>query len=302
MSSDRAVSVLAFALLIAASHGLVRSADVSGDAMGLAAQAGTPTSDGPGVAGHYEIGAEDLLEITVFELPELNRTVRVAADGSISMPLVGVIPVSGLSQRAVEQRLRALLQERFLENPQVSVFIREHRSKTISVIGAIQTPGTLETLGIQNLLQAISAAGGLTREAGHNLFILRSLPDGGQRRIEIDLHGLTIRGDPELNIALAPGDVINIPIEDPLLIYVSGAVRAPGRIEVKRSDRVTLLQAITQAGGPTDRANERAVLILRRTDGGPNKARIDLKEIKKGRSADPILQDGDVIVVPEAWF
>ncbi len=285
MRSDAAAVVLTFLLIFGADRAVAGSA-----------------GEAP-VAGDYQVGAEDLLEISVFELPDLSRTVRVAGDGSITLPLVGAVQVSGMTHRAIEERLRDLLQTRYLEEPQVSVFVKEHRSKRISVIGAVQGPGTFEMPGIRNLLQAISAAGGLTREAGRALFILRPLPDGTQQRMEVDLQELMIRGNPELNIDLLPGDVINVPVDRPLQIYVNGAVKTPGRIEAKSSLPLSLLQAVTQAGGATNRANERAVVILRRDPNGvPIRTAHDLKDIKRGKAEDPILQDGDIVVVPEAWF
>ncbi len=264
---------------------------------------GAPAPSVPPPEVDYEIGAEDLLEISVFELPDLTRTVRVAGDGSITLPLVGMVPAAGLTHSALENRLKELLQERYLEEPQVSVFVKEYRSKRISVIGAVQSPGTFEMLGVRNLLEAIGHAGGLTREAGSSLFVLRPRPDGGQVRIGIDLGDLFVRGNPALNIDLSPGDVINVPLDQPVQFYVNGAVKSPGRYESRSSVPVTLLQAVTQAGGATNRANERAVLILRRDANGiPLATRCDLKAIKRAKAEDPLLQDGDVIVVPEAWF
>ena len=100
----------------------------------------------------YVIGSEDLLEISVFEQPDLNRTVRVSGDGTISVPLLGIIPVDGLTTKEAEGKLRDLLGEKYLTNPQVSVFVKEARSKKISVVGAVSKPGTVEMLGQRTLL------------------------------------------------------------------------------------------------------------------------------------------------------
>jgi polysaccharide biosynthesis/export protein len=251
----------------------------------------------------YVIGSEDLLELSVFEQPDLTRTVRVSGDGTISLPLLGVIPLSGLTTKEAEARLRDLLGEKYLTNPQVSVFVKEAKSKKVSVVGAVEKPGTVEMLGERTLLETISEAGGLTQQAGKELYVLRPDPSGATTRIDVDLDDLMINGNPELNIPILPGDVINIPIDRILHVYVDGAVRKPGEVEYKASRPLNLLQAIAAAGGLSERASQKGIVLIRNH---PDKAqeilKIDLKSIRKGKELNLVLESGDSIFVPETFF
>jgi polysaccharide biosynthesis/export protein len=257
----------------------------------------------PTARSDYVIGGEDLLEINVFEQPDLDRTVRVSGDGTISVPLLGVIPVSGLTVKETEARLRDLLSAKYLTDPQVTVFVKEAKSKKISVVGAVSKPGTVEMLGQRSLLEAISEAGGLTQQAGKDLYVLRSDRSGATTRIDVDLDDLMIKGNPELNIPILPGDVINIPIDRILHVYVDGAVRKPGEVEYKNSRPLNLLQAIAAAGGLSERASQKGIVLIRnRPDGAQEMYKVDLKAVRKGKQANMVLVNGDSIYVPETFF
>jgi len=173
----------------------------------------------------------------------------------------------------------------------------------VSVIGAVTNPGTYQMIGPRTVLQMISEAGGLTKEAGDRIIILRKTGSGVADRLQLDLDDLVIRGNPELNLALAPGDVVNVPIDRPIFVYVDGAVAAPGQIEGKMSRPITLLQAIARAGGLTERASQRGVHVLRKAaDGSQTRIPVNLRDLRKGKSDDIVLEDGDVVVVPETFF
>jgi polysaccharide export outer membrane protein len=249
------------------------------------------------------LGIEDLIEISVFEIPELNRTVRVSERGTLSLPLLGQVEAAGLSPRALEGRLRELLTERYLRDPQVSVFVREHGSKKVSVLGAVGKPGVYEMLGPRTLLQVLAQAGGLTQDAGADLHVIRRGADGREETLRIPVNDLLVSRDPALNVPVQPGDVISAPLDRPVYIYVDGAVKTPGRIEQLASRPITLLQAIAKAGGATERANLRAVQILRQSaDGTQTMVEANIKKIRKGHEPDPVLGEGDVVVIPETFF
>ena len=276
---------------------------------GLAANVvGTATSPvlggppGP-LKSDYVIGKEDLLELGVFEQPDLTRTVRVSGDGTISLPLLGVVPLAGLSTKQAEEKLRELLSDKYLTDPQVWVFVKEAKSRKVSVVGAVEKPGSIEMLGDRTLLEAISEAGGLTHQAGRDLYVLRPDASGAATRIDIDLDDLMINGNPVLNIALAPGDVINIPIDRVLHVYVDGAVRKPGEVEYKSSRPLTLLQAIAAAGGLSERASQKGIVVIRTKAGGTqDMIKVDLKAVRKGKQDNFELENGDSIYVPETFF
>ena len=258
-----------------------------------------PTIVGP----DHPVGAEDLLEISVFEIPELNRTVRVSERGTISLPLLGEMDVKGLTTMQLEDRLRAALSQKYLQDPQVSVFVREFGSKKVSVIGAVGKPGVYQMLGPRTLLQVLSEAGGLEKEAGEHLFVIRAVAGGATDAIPVKISDLLMNRDPELNLSIQAGDVVSVPIDRPVYVYVDGAVRTPGRLEELASRPISLLQAIAKAGGTTDRANLKSVQILHRnSDGTHADLHVSLKKIRQGKDRDPLLEDGDVVVVPETFF
>ncbi len=247
----------------------------------------------------YRIGAKDLLEISIFELPELNQTVRVSEDGSISMQLLGKVEVAGLTAQELERKLAALLEEQFTKGgAHVTVFIREYQK--VSVIGAVGRPGLYELVGPTTLLQMIAQAGGLTAQAMNELYIYRQSGDGRQERIVVPLHELIHGGNQDLNIFLQPKDVVTVPIDQIQNVFVYGEVRNPGAITFLASKKITLLQAIAQAGGTTEWARKGSVVIKRKDKktGKEMKIPVNLKSMISGRIADIVLEEGDVVIVP----
>ena len=140
----------------------------------------------------YRIGPKDLLEITVFELPELNQTVRVAEDGSITLSLLGKVEVAGFTAQELERKLSVLVGEMYTTGgAHVTVLIQEHQK--VSVIGAVGSPGMYEMVGPTTLLQAIAQAGGLTAQAMTEIYVYRTGADGKQERIVVSLLGADSR-------------------------------------------------------------------------------------------------------------
>jgi len=246
----------------------------------------------------YRIGAKDLLQIAVFELPELNQTVRVSEDGSITLSLLGKVEVAGLTAQELEKRLATLLNQQFTKGADVTVFIKEYQK--VSVIGAVGQPGQYELIGPTTLLQAIAQAGGLTAQAMNELFIYRQGNDGRQERIVINLEDLTIGGNQDLNIVLQPKDVVSVPIDKTLNVFVYGEVKSPGAVPYLSSKKITLLQAVAQAGGTTEWAKKSRIMIKRKDKktGKEIKIPVNLKNVINGKIADVNLQEGDVVIVP----
>jgi len=246
----------------------------------------------------YKIGAKDLLEITVFNLPELSQTVRVSEDGSVTFSLLGKVEVAGLTAQELEKKLASLLDRQYTKNARVTVFIREFQK--VAIIGAVARPGMYELVGPTTLLQAIAQAGGLTAQAMNEIFVYRHGRDGKQTRIVVKLEDLMINGNLDLNIELQPKDVVNIPIDQMQNVFVYGEVRTPGAVPYLSSKRITLLQAIAQAGGTTEWAKKSGVIIKRKDKktGKEMKIPINLKRMINGKIADIVLEEGDVVIVP----
>jgi polysaccharide export outer membrane protein len=246
----------------------------------------------------YRIGSKDLLEITVFNLPELNQTVRVSEDGSITLSLLGKVDVAGLTAQDLEKRLAQLLDQQYTKNARVTVFIKEFQK--VAVLGAVGRPGMYELVGPTTVLQMIAQAGGLTAQAINELYILRQGgKDASKTRITVDLGDL-IKGNQELNILLQPKDEIIIPIDQLRNVFVYGEVRNPGAISFLQSKRISLLQAIAQAGGTTEWAKITRVIIKRKDKktGTEMKIPVNLKKLISGKTSDVMLEEGDVIIVP----
>jgi polysaccharide export outer membrane protein len=250
----------------------------------------------------YKIGRQDLLELKVFDLKELDQTVRVADDGSITLPLLGRLDVAGLTKGQLEDLIARLLEEKFVRNPQVTIFVKEYQSKKVAVSGAVKKPDTYEMLGEKTLLEMISLAGGLDRDLGKEIIIFRP-QESGTERLSINLDKLVYEADPKLNVAVLPGDIVYVPAVEKVRIFVTGAVRSPNLYEVPRSEPVTVLKAVTLAGGTTDRASQSKVQIIRT---GPDGTRVtipvNLKRVKRGKDEDPVLQRDDLVLVPESFF
>ena len=251
----------------------------------------------------YKIGPKDLLDISVFNIDELNRIVRVSEEGKITLPLLGEVDVEGLTKGELEKKISQLLEEKYLQNPQVTVFIREYQSKRVLVLGAVRNPGPYEFLGHQTLLQIISQAGGLTNDAGKEIVIIRQLDESNSKSLKISIEDLFLKSDARLNIPLQPNDIVNIPIDKIVHVYIFGQVKNPGALEVRRSNIPTILQAIAQAGGFSERASKKGILIKRKDENGKEvEIKVNVKDILKGKKKDIQLKENDVVYVPETIF
>ncbi len=260
----------------------------------------------------YKIGPEDLLEISVFEDEKLSKTVRVSFQGNINFPLLGVLKVKGLTAGELEREIRDLLAEKYFQDPNVSVFIKEYRNQRISIIGAVEKPGVYEVSGQKTVLDLMAISGGLKEDAGQLLFLIRpSKPEEGVpkkmeekvsaeetvRTFVINLEELLIKGDLSQNLPLLHGDVINIPLSG--RIYVGGQVRTPGGFPIK-GKKVTVSQAVALAGGLTEKAagSDTKIFRYQESDNGKETIIVDVYAIQKGKGEDLQLKENDIMFVP----
>jgi len=260
----------------------------------LGAEAVPSASDAP-------IGPRDYIEVKVFQDPNLNTKITVGDDGRITMPLLGKVEVSGLTPVDLETRIKTMLEAKYIAKADVTVTVLEAGSKPISVIGAVTRPGRIGITGGISLIQAITQAGGLANGYGRSLYVLRTAANGLTEQISIDIDDLMVNGNPDLNLPLRANDVINVPIDSQINIYVLGEVMHPGSVQFRRSQTPTLLQALAAAGGPTDRASK-AVILKRVVSGAEKTFKYDFKKIIDGRQNDVVLMDGDRIVFKESFF
>ena len=263
-------------------------------------------------SGDYKVGPQDVLNITVYEEPELTREdLRVSSQGKITMPLLGQVKVDGLSTRQIETLLQIRYQqEGILKHPQVSAHIKEFRSSWVLILGAVNQPGRHAMEGNERLMEMLAKAGGIKFDnegdiAANKIRILRPLTENGDKKpervsMEIDLESMT-RGDhPEYNLAMQHRDVIYVP--EAARFFITGEVRNPGYYKIKDRD-ISVVEAITMAGGLTRISAGNRTKLVRLKDGKEVTIKVPVEDILDGdKSADINVQPNDVIVVPQSYF
>jgi len=275
------------------------------------------TGGGASGISDYRIGPDDLIDISVFEVPELSRTVRVSSSGEISLPLIGTVRAAGLSPVAMEQVLTARLKQTYVKDPQVSVFVKEFKSDPVSVVGAVKMPGLYQIQTRKSLIEVLALAQGFaegpTRQAGRSIIVTRkdaSSPTSGPQKssgtsgseaslpvIEIPIKSLLETGDPKWNVPIYPGDVIKVVQAG--TVYVAGSVTRPGSFPLTDFDNITVIQALAMAGGTTKAASRKNAVIIRRDAAGARvEQKIDLGRVLKGVDADSSLGPNDILFVP----
>jgi polysaccharide biosynthesis/export protein len=251
---------------------------------------------GPANLPLQKLGANDLVAVSVYDAPEITRTVRVDADGAISLPMLkDTIQAEGLLPRDLEASIAAALEsEQILVEPIVKVTVVEYYSRPISVAGAVRRPLTFQAVGAVTLLEAIARAEGLSADAG--LEILVSQSDKEVRRIPVK--ALIDAADPDMNLRLTGGEEIRVP--EAGKIYVVGNVKKPGAFPMRDSADTSVLKVLALAEGLTSYAGRQAY-VYRRDSGGGSKTeiQIELEKIMKRKSPDVPLTDNDILYIPD---
>jgi len=278
------------------------------------AQRNSDQSSSALVDPNYILGPEDVINIEVFNLPELSKTVRVANDGTVTLPLIGRVQAAGLTTEQLRKELADKWGENYLQDPQVTVFVSEFKAKPVSVIGAVEKPGLYPLTGRRTLIEMLSMAGGFgkraTSAAGRTVLITRKSGFGdlqpvdgmhvrGPDQIEIDLNRLLYTKDEALNIEMKPLDIISVSKAD--VVYVTGAVKRPGGFVLEDRPTMTVLQAIAMAEGFTPTSAKKSARILRTNqDGSKTEVPINLSKILSGKGQDTTLAANDILFVPDS--
>ena len=239
------------------------------------------------------LGPGDEADITVYGAPDLSSHSRVGVDGNISMPLIGYVRVGGLTSSEAEAAIEAeLRQNKILNDPRVSLFVKEYTSSGITVAGEVVRPGFYSALGPHRLFDVLQAAGGPTDKAANKVVI--------SHRGQSETTTLDISKDPaEMatnNLVLQPGDTIVIPKAG--IVYVLGEVTRPGGYVLNSTGGITVLQVVAVAGGPTHVASAGKTRLLRRTQSGFQEQPIDLKKLLRGKAPDVSVRNDDILFVP----
>jgi polysaccharide export outer membrane protein len=260
--------------------------------LGLVAYAQVPVTN-------YVIGPEDVLTITSFDQEDITGKYQVDADGTFSFPLIGRVHAGGLTLRQLQAELVKRLKEGFFKDPQIGVAVEQYRSQKFHIVGDVRTPGTYPLTGDMNLMEALARAGSATPTAAGEVLIVRAktqdAADGPTlpNRDDVDVTTIELKalqsGRLAQKFALRDGDTIVVPRAES--VYVFGQVRNPGAYPVQKD--TTVLQALSLAGGVTDRGATGRIKIVRMIDG----KRVEIKA-----KLDDLVRPLDTIMVPERFF
>lgn len=257
-------------------------------------------ADAPAQTTNYSVGPQDVLTVAVFDQPNLSGKFTVEADGTFTLPLVGRVKVGGLSLREIEAALRRELEQGYLKNPQVSVAVDQYRSQRVFVVGEVRTAGTYPLSGEMTLIEALARAGSTTDRAGGEALIVHApagasaagprLPSDSDSSqvVRVNLKDLQSGGATQ-NIALRDGDTVFVARAES--VYVFGFVRNPGAYPLQGD--TTVLQALSLAGGVTDRGTTSRIRLVRVVDGKKQELKVKL---------DDRVRPGDTVIVPERFF
>jgi polysaccharide export outer membrane protein len=249
------------------------------------------------------IGANDLVAVSVYDAPELTRTVRVSTDGFIRLPMLKQrVKTQGLMPSELELAIaKALQDEQIIVDPFVTVNVAEYNSHPISVAGAVKLPLTFQATGPVTLLEAITRAGGLAPEAGPEILVTRTQPglDGTSSALvqRILVKGLINAADPALNIVLNGGEEIRVPESGK--VYVIGNVKMPGAYPVGDGTESTVLQMLALSQGLMPFAAKEAYIYRREGNGSKNEIPIPLTKIMERKAPDTPLLANDILYVPD---
>ena len=268
----------------------------------------------------YLIGRDDVLDVTVWQVPDLTKSLRVQSDGTVDFPLLGNLSASGLTPAELAKLIQDKLSQGYVKEPKVSISVKEYNSKKILVFGEAGQPGLYKLKGETPLLEILFMVGGVKPDA-KRMTIIRPSPQnstettppgsmpspepgaatGSSQTIEVDLISLLSKGELSQNIMIQPGDTLYFASGTGLRFHVLGQVGNPGPYEWVQD--ITVLEAIKLAGGVKDRGAPNRIKVRKMHDGQKMEIKVNMVEIMKGKKKDDIIvKPGDVIIVPESWI
>ncbi len=238
----------------------------------------------------------DELDISEFHTPEFHSQVRVGADGTVTLPLIGDVHVASLDEQGAARAIdKALIDKHMLLHPMVTVIVTFYAGQDVSVLGEVTRPGIYPYTLHHRLLDLISAASGLTPNAGRLVNVFQRDNPRTPHAVVLDPSG-TDGGDH--NPELSPGDTVQVSRAG--LVYVIGAVVRPGGFPVDPAQGLTVVQALSLAWGPTQTAAATKALLIREQNGGRTMISLNLKRMLRGKEPDQPIRDRDILFVPDS--
>ena len=241
------------------------------------------------------LGAGDLVEVSVYDVPELNTRSRIGSDGDIYLPLVGYVHIAGLTVDEAQELIEKRFSDGgFVKSPHVTVFVDQYASQGATVLGQVNKPGVYPVLGDVRLFDLISAAGGLADKAGNSVTLTHRAEPHKPIILPIS-HNI---GDhPNSNVRILAGDTIVVRKAD--IVYVVGDVRNPTGILMERGS-LTVLQAIALAGGTTKTSKLNGTKLIHKGPQGMAETAVPLKKILEAKAQDLPMKPDDILFVPSS--
>jgi len=243
-------------------------------------------------AGITKLGPGDLIEVNVYNVPELASKQRVSNSGEVYLPLIDYVHVEGLTQEEAQTVIEKRLADGgFVRSPHVTIFVDEAASQGVILLGEVNKPGIYPEVADHKLYEVLSEAGGFTASASRKIAIIRR---NQPEPIRIDLPR-NLADDLSGNVEILPGDTITIPRAP--IVYIVGDVGRPSGLLLDNGT-LTVLQAVALAGGTNHTAKMNGVRLLRKTPAGMTETRIQLKKMLEAKAPDVPLQADDILFVP----
>jgi polysaccharide biosynthesis/export protein len=238
------------------------------------------------------LGPGDLLEVSVYNVPELASKARVGSSGDVYLPLIDYVHVGDLTVEEAQALIEKRLEDGgFVRNAHVTIFLDESASQGVTILGEVARPGIYPDLGDRRLYDLLSAAGGFTASAGRKVSVIRHNQAGP---ITVNLPR-NLADDVQDNIEILPGDTLTIPRAP--VIYVVGDVGRPTGLLMDNGS-LTVLQALALAGGTNHTAKMGGTCIIRKGPAGMTETRVPLKKMLEAKAPDMSLQADDILFVP----
>ena len=266
------------------------TADSTKSAASAAPTDSTATADEPSLP---RLGAGDLLEVSVYNVPELSTKARVGTSGDVYLPLIDYVHVGDLTVEEAQALIEKRLEDGgFVRSAHVTIFLDESASQGVTILGEVVKPGIYPVLGDRKLYDLISAAGGFSAAAGRKVSIIRQHSTSGPITVDLPRN---LADNLQDNIEIRPGDTISVPRAP--IIYVVGDVGRPAGLLVDNGT-LTVLQALALAGGTNHTAKLGGIRIIRRGPAGMTETRVPLKKMLEAKAPDVTLQADDILFVP----
>jgi polysaccharide export outer membrane protein len=249
--------------------------------------------------GGYRVGIGDVIEVEAFQEEEISGEFSVETSGAITFPLLGAVPVAGMTPAEISVLLEKMLEKDFYVDVQLKVEVEEFASQPVTLLGEVQTPGTYYLEGPTTLTELLAKAGGLKSGAGPVLELRRTARSEGEvlpQPMIFETAKLST-GEAGRDVLLRAGDVLFVSPKK--MYFITGEVARPGQYEISLG--MTLMQALSQAGGAGKFASQ-VIEVHREVDGEKKILSFDLSHIRKGRLSDPAVVAGDVIFVKRRFF